>query len=87
MKIEGHDGYAWKAKVTNEPEPVHADRIRFKITFTLHSSQVRERHLVLWLSDAELHHDKDKKYQSTVFDLINQWLGGESIDGELSYFG
>jgi hypothetical protein len=77
----------WQARVTNTPNPVGTDRVCYMILFTLENGHVEPRRLKLWVSDVQLHHDADKKYQTSIFEYLKTWLEVDSNSEELEYFG
>ena len=81
------DRDSWQARLTNDPDPVHSDRVCYVIECQSLSASGFERRFTLWTSAASLRHDPDKSYQAALFGLITNFLSSDLIEDERAYFG
>ena len=81
------DRGSWQARLTNDPDPVHSDRVCYVIEFQSLGVSGYERRFTLWTSAAALHHDPSKAYQAALFGLITYFLNSDLIEDEHAYFG
>jgi len=78
---------SWQARLTNDPDPVHSDRVCYVIEFQSLGASRSERRFALWTSAAALHHDPNKTYQTQLFGLITYFLNSDLPEDERAYFG
>jgi hypothetical protein len=86
-KIFRVGGHVWRTKLLNSPGAADSDEVQFRLGFTCEGRSGPARFVTARASDAGLHHDLDNRYKNALFQKICDWLGSESLNGELRWMG